>query len=140
MPKHKVGTLSEFPAGTQRIVDVDGRSIGVFNVGDCFYALRDRCPHQGGPLCVGKMHAGLESDRPGRYEYVEGEHLAECPWHVWEFDLATGQSWFDPLRTRVSRIASVSSRLVDGRTLGLHTAEAYPVVVEGAEVLVEIPD
>ena len=56
---------------------VDGRSIGVFNVSDCFYALRDRCPHQGGPIVrrQGACHARHESDRLGRSEYVEGEHL-----------------------------------------------------------------
>ena len=35
----------------------DGRSIGVFNVQGQYYALRNQCPHQGAPLCRGKVSA-----------------------------------------------------------------------------------
>jgi hypothetical protein len=26
-----------------------------------------------------------------------------CPWHGWEFDVRTGQSWFDPVQVRVRK-------------------------------------
>ena len=36
-----------------KLVTIEGREIGVFNVHGEFYALRNRCPHQGGALCKG---------------------------------------------------------------------------------------
>ena len=38
-----------------------GGSIGVFNVGGEFFALLNRCPHQGGPLCLGNTLGFLRS-------------------------------------------------------------------------------
>ena len=58
-----VGTVDEIPPGGRKIVEVAGRSIGVFNVGGEFFALRNRCPHQGGPLCEGSA-ARRRSTRP----------------------------------------------------------------------------
>jgi 3-phenylpropionate/trans-cinnamate dioxygenase ferredoxin subunit len=29
--------------------------------------------------------------------------MVRCPWHGWEFDVRTGQSWFDPVQVRVRR-------------------------------------
>jgi nitrite reductase/ring-hydroxylating ferredoxin subunit len=48
-----VAPRRSFPSGEWRIVEVGGRSIGVFRVGESFYGIRNRCPHQGGPLCLG---------------------------------------------------------------------------------------
>ena len=36
-------------------VNVAGRDLAVFHVGDDFYALLNRCPHQGGPICLGEL-------------------------------------------------------------------------------------
>jgi nitrite reductase/ring-hydroxylating ferredoxin subunit len=78
-------------------VDVDGREIGVFRLGNSFYAYANRCPHQGGPACrgrvTGRVEAVLAEDRTILEERFSREqfHLA-CPWHGWEFDLATGVS------------------------------------------------
>jgi hypothetical protein len=68
MPKHVVATLDEIPPGGKKIVEVAGRSIGVFNVGGEFFALRNRCPHQGGPLCLGKLSGFVVSPVPGEYD------------------------------------------------------------------------
>ena len=51
MARHVVATVEEIPPGQRKIVEVAGRSIGIFNVSGEFFALRNRCPHQGGPLC-----------------------------------------------------------------------------------------
>ena len=50
MAKYIVATLAELPPGSRKLVEVAGRSIGVFNIAGEFSALRNRCPHQGGPL------------------------------------------------------------------------------------------
>ena len=50
-----VAPVSEFSPGERRIVQAGSRSIGVFRIGDRFYGIRNRCPHQGGPLCQGRI-------------------------------------------------------------------------------------
>ena len=52
--RHVVARVADIPPGERLIVDIAGRSIGVFNVDGRFYALRNSCPHQGGPLCLGR--------------------------------------------------------------------------------------
>jgi 3-phenylpropionate/trans-cinnamate dioxygenase ferredoxin subunit len=142
-PRYAVCRVSELENGQRRVAEIAGRSIGVFNVDGQFYAIRNRCPHQGGPLCQGRLLAALDSDGPGRYRYDEGRHLVECPWHGWEFDLATGQSWFDPARTRVRRYSVTVERVprpeTDGLTPGPHRVDSYPVSVEEECVIVEFP-
>ena len=69
--------------------------------------------------------------------------MLRCPWHGWEFDVKTGQSWFDPAHIRV-RTYQVSVETVapsteeGGLEKGPYVAESYPVTVEQSYVLVEI--
>ena len=77
------------------------------------WALRNRCPHHGGPLCLGSVKAREAGGLPGRYE-LSTQRVLRCPWHGWEFDLKTGQSYFDPQKTR---------------------ARSYPVEVEKGGVI-----
>ena len=95
----------QIPDGSRMIVDVRGRSIGVFNVGGTFYALLNRCPHQGAQLCLGPVAPLMEADAPGRVRFDNSRHLLSCPWHHWEYDIATGQSYTDPASTRVRSYA-----------------------------------
>ena len=136
MALHVVGTLDELPPGTRKIVEVDGRSIGIFNVAGEFLAIRNRCPHQGAPLCLGEQFGVLESDEPGRYTLRRPGEMVRCPWHGWEFDLRTGQSWFDPERTRVRRYDVKVGE--DGRQPGPYVAETYPVAHDRTHVYVEL--
>ena len=148
MAKYVVASVDEIPPGERKIVEVAGRSIGVFNVGGTFFALRNRCPHQGGPLCTGRLSGFLRADLPGEYQYSRKGEILRCPWHGWEFDVRNGQSWFDPRRTRVrSYEVTVESgaQLVEevgapapGLQKGPYVAETYPVSVEQQYVLVEI--
>src|SRR5262249_20133652 len=122
---------AEIPPGSRRIVTLEGRSIGVFNVGGEFFALRNACPHQGGPLCQGVLSGFVLPGAPGEDPYVRRGEILRCPWHGWEFDIRTGQSYFDPTQNRV-RIYSVE--LMPGP----YVAETYPVRVEGEVVVVEV--
>jgi 3-phenylpropionate/trans-cinnamate dioxygenase ferredoxin subunit len=129
MADHVVARVEEIPPGSRKLVEIAGRSIGVFNVDGEFYALRNRCPHQGGPLCEGFVIGALSSDAPGEYEHRPGDPHVRCPWHGWEFDLRTGASWFDPARTRVARYdVSVQPG----------PAETYPVSVQDELVVVSV--
>jgi 3-phenylpropionate/trans-cinnamate dioxygenase ferredoxin subunit len=103
MATHVVARVADLPPGSRRIVEVAGRSIGVFNVDGTFHALRNACPHQGAPLCRGSVQGTAEPSRPGEYRWVREGEILRCPWHGWEFDLTTGRSVFNPHRTRVRR-------------------------------------
>lgn len=88
------------PPGSRTIVEVDGREIGVFNVDGRYYALRNVCPHQLAPLCEGQLVGEMTAPAVGEYELRRQGEVIRCPWHGWKFDLATGESVFNPhLRT-----------------------------------------
>lgn len=96
-----VGHKDEIPPGSRKIVTNEGRSIGIFNVEGRFYALRNRCPHMGAPLCLGGVGGTLLSSQPGEYRSgLEGQVLY-CPWHHWEFDIKTGRLVVEFSRLRV---------------------------------------
>jgi 3-phenylpropionate/trans-cinnamate dioxygenase ferredoxin subunit len=63
--------------------------------------------------------------------------LLRCGWHGWEFDMRTGQSWFDPKRVKVRTCPVV---IEDGETLakGPYVAETFPVSIEGSYVVIDI--
>jgi nitrite reductase/ring-hydroxylating ferredoxin subunit len=140
-----VGRVGDFADGGRKIVDVNGKSIGVFRVGTRFYALRNRCPHQFGPLCVGTLAPRALSDGPGDLRVGDGPPLITCPWHGWEYDLATGQSFMGPGRGQVPALA-YEVTVAPGRDVaagpgarvpGPYVAETVPVSVEEDYVLVD---
>ncbi len=137
MPRYAVATVDEIPAGQRKIVDVAGRSIGIFNLAGEFFALRNSCPHQGGPLCLGRVTGFLEARVPGARTYSRHGEILRCSWHAWEFDIRTGQSWHSPDRVRVRQYdVSVAA----GPVPGPYKAETFPVIVDDRDVVfVEIP-
>ena len=51
---------------------------------------------------MGKVEAVLDEDkRQLRERFSTSEIHLVCPWHGWEFDVRTGQSWCDPDNTYV---------------------------------------
>jgi 3-phenylpropionate/trans-cinnamate dioxygenase ferredoxin subunit len=72
----------------------------------------------------------------GVYQRSRVGELLRCAWHGWEFDMRTGQSWFDPKRVKVRTYPVV---IEDGETLakGPYVAETFPVHVEDSYVIVE---
>jgi nitrite reductase/ring-hydroxylating ferredoxin subunit len=131
-----IGRPSDFPAGSTQIVEVRGHSIGVFNVGGVLYALLNRCPHQGGPLCLGTVWSGLESTEPGSFVRRPDAPVVECPWHSWEFDLQTGQSYCDPRSTRVRTYPVTTEAQKRERHEGPYRAQTIPVEVEDDVVVI----
>lgn len=136
MTKHVVGTMADLPEDGPLIVEIENRSIGVFNVDGRLYAVRNRCPHAGGPLCLGEVVGLIESSRPGDYRYDGDRAFLLCPWHGWEFDMETGGSYFDPARMRV-RTYDVT--VAPARRPGPYTAETYDVSIEDDLVVIDIP-
>ncbi|HEX4745957.1 MAG TPA: Rieske (2Fe-2S) protein [Gaiellaceae bacterium] len=86
--------------GTVRMLDVGSHRVGLYRIADRLYALADRCPHRGAPLCAGLVASPIDAD--GAEIRVGSRHsIVRCPWHKWEFDIATGRSLVDPtLRAR----------------------------------------
>jgi nitrite reductase/ring-hydroxylating ferredoxin subunit len=121
--KYVVARASDLPDGARIIVEAGGHSIGIFNVEGRLYALLNRCPHMGGELCKGDVIGFVDSDRPGDFRLDAERLFISCPWHAWEYDLETGQSWFNPERTRVRPYAvtvesgeTVAGELATGAT------------------------
>lgn len=137
MGRHVIGPAAEFPSGTRRRVEVEGRAIGIFNVGGEYFALLDRCPHEGGSLCGGDVVGLLESEDPGVYRYTRRGEMVKCPWHGWEFDIRTGQSWCEPKRTKV-RTYAVKVESGDDLIKGPYKVETFPVKVEEDYVVLDI--
>lgn len=101
MAVYPVAAVEELPEGTYKIVNVEGRSIGLYNVKGEYFAIHNYCPHQGAELCRG--HIGGTTLESPVYEYIYGreQEIVRCPWHGWEFDLKTGKSLFsERVRTR----------------------------------------
>ncbi len=131
--RYVVARVADIPPGHRLIVDVSGRSIGVFNVNGAYFAVRNSCPHQGGPLCLGPTVGLATSSRPGEIDYTREGEILRCPWHGWEFDLATGRSVFDPARTRVR---SYPVEIVPDAAPQELQAETYPVEIDRGQVVV----
>ena len=75
---YTVCNIDELAEGEMRLVDVDGRKIGVFRCADGdLMAIEDRCSHDDGPLAEG--------------EFDSASCTVECPRHGSLFDLRTGR-------------------------------------------------
>jgi nitrite reductase/ring-hydroxylating ferredoxin subunit len=136
MSKHVVAPARDLPPGSRKLVEVEGRAIVIFNIGGEFFALLNRCPHQGGNLCEGKLIGLVESSEPGIYRYSREGEILRCPWHGWEFDVRTGKSWCDPARIRTK---TYEVGVEPGHSLveGPYRAETFAVTVEEEYVVVD---
>ncbi|QIZ37762.1 Rieske 2Fe-2S domain-containing protein [Saccharopolyspora sp. ASAGF58] len=142
-----VGRVEDIPPGERRIVEANGREIGVFNIGGRFYAVLNRCPHLAAPLCEGGVVNQVTSPVPGDVRLDEGQTFVTCPFHNWEFDVETGQSYWNPrLRARPFSIAlegadEVKAALHRGeldRIPGPYTAETVDVTVESDYIVLSL--
>ena len=72
-----VGAVTDVPLRGARRIPTPQGVVAIFRTGDgALYALKDACPHKGGPLSQGIVH---------------GRAVA-CPLHNWSIDLATGEA------------------------------------------------
>ena len=110
---HDIGPLSVVERDGRAIARIGGREIGVLRdpATGRLYAVRNRCPHSGAPLCLGWV-VERSTGRPGAYE-PSGRAVLRCPWHGWEYDLETGKC-ADDARMRA---AVYPVRVEDGRVL-----------------------
>ncbi len=72
-----VGDAAAVPLRGARVVSTPGGNVAVFRAADgTLFALRDQCPHKGGPLSEGIVHG----------------HSVTCPLHNWVISLQTGKA------------------------------------------------
>ena len=76
----RVASAAEIKPGQAHVVEVNGKTIAVFNVDGTFHAIDNTCVHRGGPLGEGD---------------VEGS-VVTCPWHGWQFNVTTGECLKNP--------------------------------------------
>ncbi|QDF38808.1 Rieske (2Fe-2S) protein [Bradyrhizobium symbiodeficiens] len=137
MTRHIVCAVKDLPAGQRQMLWVRGREIVVFNHGGEFFALLNKCPHEGGRLGCGKLVGLVESSEPGTYRYSRRGELLKCPWHGWEFDIRTGQSWCDPSKIK-TKTYPVAVEAGTELTKGPYVLEKFDVLIEQDYVLIEV--
>lgn len=96
----KVLSTADLAEGQGKAVQAGGKAIALFNVGGTVYALDNTCLHRGGPLGEGMLE-GI---------------VITCPWHMWEYDVRTGE-----------KVGAPSIKVA-----------TYPVQVEGNDIKVAV--
>ncbi len=76
----KIADKSELQPGEAKVIEVQGKTLALFNVDGRFYALDNTCLHRGGPLGEGEL---------------EGP-VVTCPWHGWRWDVTSGANTNNP--------------------------------------------
>ncbi len=72
---HTLSGVPDLACGEVVEVFVEGNILVISNVEGELYAMDGLCAHQGGPLGKGKLKGCLLT----------------CPWHGWQYDVATGR-------------------------------------------------
>jgi nitrite reductase (NADH) small subunit len=124
LERHPVCKIADLPAlGSRVLAEVRDIPVGVFRLNDGFYALENRCPHQGGPVCDGELFRRLvaeideESGRVREFYASDEFDVIACPLHGWEMDIRTGQVLADSHRR----------------------ARSFPVHIEDDTVFIDMP-
>ena len=76
----RAAKTAEVPPGTIRECQVEGKAVALANVGGQFHAISNTCLHRGGPRGEGQLEGSVVT----------------CPWHGWQFNVATGKAVQNP--------------------------------------------
>jgi nitrite reductase/ring-hydroxylating ferredoxin subunit len=79
MARHVVARISEIPPGSRKLFTIAGRPIVVFNIHGDFFALFNRCPHQGASLVDGLVTGFVNSSTLDKYCYERQGEIIRCP-------------------------------------------------------------
>lgn len=72
----RIARCDSVPPREGRAARIGDRELALFNLGDRFLAIDNRCPHRGGPLADGIVSAGA----------------VVCPLHAWKVCLESGET------------------------------------------------
>lgn len=89
-----IAKLNDIADGDYRVFALDDFEVGIFRTGSEVLAYENVCPHAGGPVCQGKIFQKVEEVLTPDHKSVgmrfgKTRHIV-CPWHGYEYDLATG--------------------------------------------------
>lgn len=110
-----VAQVDSFGEADRKVVEVSGIEVGIFKLGQEFFAYENKCPHLEGPVCQGKiLPCALEDIQAdgssnGRV-FSKTQTNVVCPWHGFEFDIRTGTH---PLDSRL-RLRKIPLKVLDG--------------------------
>ena len=76
----RVTGTTDVKSGQGIVVEVNGKTLAVFNVDGAFHAIDNTCIHRGGPLGEGELEGSVVT----------------CPWHGWQYDVTTGTCVANP--------------------------------------------
>ena len=107
--------LEEITAGRGRLAVVNGTEIALMRDGDVVFGVGNLCPHRGGQIADGTVHDGK----------------AVCPLHLWDFDLRTGISPFNPADTLPTYPVRVRDGIVEVDAAQVPAAPMRPDVYLG---------
>ena len=91
-----IGREDEFEDRGRKVVVNGDVEIGVFFVDGQFHAWENKCVHQGGPICQGRIlnrvieKIAADKTSEGLAWSEEDVHIV-CPWHGYEYNLKTGR-------------------------------------------------
>ena len=55
MALEKIGKINDFKDGFGKLIKIKNREIAVFKIKNEFYAIDNKCSHEGAPLCEGEV-------------------------------------------------------------------------------------
>ena len=76
----KIADKADLNPGEAKVIEVQGKTLALFNVDGTFYALDNTCLHRGGPLGEGELEGSVVT----------------CPWHGWRWDVTSGANTNNP--------------------------------------------
>lgn len=71
-----VAEVGEIEPGDRILLDIDGEPIAVFNIAGKYFAIKDVCSHDDGPVAEGPLE----------------DYDIECPRHGAKFDIRSGEA------------------------------------------------
>jgi len=110
-----VTDVASFGEINRKVVEVSGIEVGIFRLGEEFFAYENKCPHLQGPVCQGKIlplaveDVQADGSSNGRV-FSKTKMNVVCPWHGFEFDIRTGTH---PMDSKV-RLRKIPLKIVDG--------------------------
>jgi nitrite reductase (NADH) small subunit len=93
----RITAAENIPAREGRTLQLGPLQIAIFNTGDRFLAVEDRCPHGGGPLSDG----------------IVGGTTVTCPLHNWRICLQSGNV-SRPCESGAPAVQTFPVQVVDG--------------------------
>jgi nitrite reductase (NADH) small subunit len=114
----RITDVRNIPLREGRAVEVAGREIAIFNLGDGFLAVENRCPHKAGPLADG----------------IVSGNVVVCPLHAWKFELETGEGVNAPSAGHC--VETFRTRIEDGIVL-VEVPSESPVKAEFSAACIE---